>query len=57
MCRGLIEQEVGMKDLFSLVGKALLWIIILALSLIGPIMWLLADIGIWKKILSIFGIG
>ena len=46
-----------MKDLFSLVGKALLWTIILALSLIGPIMWLLADIGIWKKILSIFGIG
>ena len=46
-----------MKELLSMIGKGALWIVILLLSVAGPIMWLLADIGIWKKILSIFGIG
>jgi hypothetical protein len=45
-----------MKDMFVTTGKALLGIIVIALSLAGPVMWLIADVGIWKKILSIFGL-
>ena len=44
-----------MKDLLSMMGKGALWIVILLLSVAGPIMWLLVDIGIWKKILSMLG--
>lgn len=44
-----------MKDLLSMIGKGVLWIVILLLSVAGPIMWLLVDLGIWKKILSLFG--
>ena len=45
-----------MKDMFATLGKALLGIIIIALSLVGPVMWLIVDVEIWKKILSIFGL-
>lgn len=45
-----------MKDFFSIIGKGLLWLVILALAFAGPVFWFLADVGIWKKILGLFGI-
>lgn len=45
-----------MKSLFSALGKVLLGIAIVTLAFIGPVSWFFVDVGIWKKILSVFGL-
>lgn len=57
MCAIMLKKgrRGNVKDLFSLLGKGILWIVILFLSFVGPIMWLLVDFGLWKKMLSWFG--
>lgn len=45
-----------MKDFFSLIGKVIMWIAIIALAFAGPVFWFLADVEIFKKILGLFGI-
>lgn len=45
-----------MKRMFSALGTVLLWVVIIVLAFIGPVSWFFVDVGIWKKILSLFGL-